>query len=54
MKVKVIKKFLDKEEKKNRKVGEIFETSEKRFKEINSTSWGILVEKTSKKLSKEK
>lgn len=36
MKVKVIQKFRDKETRKVRLVGEVFECSDKRFKEIES------------------
>lgn len=44
MRVKVIKKFIDKKEGKVREVGEVFDTTKKRFEEINSTSFGFLVE----------
>ena len=44
MKVKTIKKFRDLKEKKVREKGEIFEVNKKRFEEINSTSFGVLVE----------
>lgn len=44
MRVKVIKKFIDKKEGKVREVGEVFDITKKRFEEINSTSFGFLVE----------
>lgn len=44
MKVKAVKKFRDLKEKKVRQEGEIFEVTKKRFEEINSTSFGVLVE----------
>lgn len=44
MKVKALKKFKDVKERKLRKKGEVFSVTEKRFKEINSSSFGILVE----------
>lgn len=44
MKVKTLIKFKDLKESKTRKVGEEFEVTKKRFKEINSTKHGILVE----------
>lgn len=45
MRVKVVTEFIDlKNNKKRRKVGEIFEVTKKRFEEINSTSFGFLVE----------
>ena len=45
MRVKVVTEFIDlKNNKKRRKVGEIFEVTKKRFEEINSTSYGFLVE----------
>ncbi len=45
MKVKVIREFIDlKNNKKKRKVGEILEVTQDRFKELNSTSFGILVD----------
>lgn len=45
MRVKVVTKFIDlKNNKKRRKVGEIFDVTNERFKELNSTSFGVLVE----------
>lgn len=45
MRVKVVTEFIDlKNNKKRRKVGEIFEVTKKRYEEINSTSFGFLVE----------
>ncbi len=44
MRVKTIVKFKDLKEKKLREVGEEFEVSKERFKEINSTKYGQLVE----------
>lgn len=44
MKVRTLKLFNDLQSKKLRKANEIFEVSEKRLGEINSTSYGTLVE----------
>ena len=45
MKVKVVREFIDlKNNKKKRKVGEILEVTQDRFKELNSTSFGVLVD----------
>lgn len=44
MRVKTIKSFIDLKEKKIRKEKEEFEVTKERFKEINSTSHGKLVE----------
>lgn len=44
MNVKVLKTFKDQKGKAIRKIGETFEVTEKRFKEINTTTHGILVE----------
>ena len=44
MKVKVIKQFRNKYSKKIHKVGDILDISDKRFKEMNSTKHGDLVE----------
>lgn len=45
MRVKVVREFIDlKNNKKRRKVGEIFDITQERFKELNSTSFGVLVE----------
>lgn len=44
MKVKVIKKFKNKYSKGIHNIGDILDISDKRFEEINSTSYGILVE----------
>lgn len=45
MRVKVVTEFIDlKNNKKRRKVGEIFDVTNERFKELNSTSFGVLVE----------
>lgn len=45
MKVRVLRDFIDlKNNKKRRKVGEIFDVTNERFKELNSTSFGVLVE----------
>ena len=44
MRVKVVREFIDlKNNKKKRKVGEILEVTQDRFKELNSTSFGVLV-----------
>ena len=45
MRVKVVREFIDlKNNKKKRKVGEIFDVTQDRFKELNSTSFGVLVD----------
>jgi hypothetical protein len=45
MRVKVVREFIDlKNNKKRRKVGEIFDVTNERFKELNSTSFGVLVD----------
>ena len=45
MRVKVVREFIDlKNNKKKRKVGEILEVSQDRFRELNSTSFGVLVD----------
>jgi len=44
LKIIAIRKFKDLKEKKVREKGEAFEATKKRFEEINSTSFGILVE----------
>lgn len=45
MKVRVLRDFIDlKNNKKRRKVGEVFDVSKERFEELNSTSFGVLVE----------
>ncbi|HUM43108.1 MAG TPA: hypothetical protein PKI14_09185 [Fervidobacterium sp.] len=45
MRVKVVKEFIDlRNNKKKRKVGEILEVTQDRFKELNSTSFGVLVD----------
>lgn len=49
MKVKVIKEFVDKKENTLRKVNEEFIASKERVEEINSTSFGVLVEEIEEK-----
>ena len=44
MKVKVLKNFRDKHTKRNYKIGEVIEVNQRRFEEINSTAFGVLVE----------
>lgn len=45
MRVKVVREFIDlKNNKKRRKVGEIFDVTNERFKELNNTSFGKVVE----------
>lgn len=44
MKVKTVKPFLDKKAGVTRNLGDAFAISEERYKEINSTKFGILVE----------
>lgn len=45
MKAKVKRNFVNKYSKNLHEKGDILEISEKRFEEINSTKYGILVEK---------
>lgn len=45
MKAKVIANFKDKHTKALHKIGETIEITDKRFEEINSTAYGIFVEK---------
>ena len=49
MKAKVIKKFKDLKEKKHREIGDTFEVSPTRLKEINSTRYGKLVAEVKEK-----
>ncbi|WP_236910190.1 hypothetical protein [Clostridium sp. Cult3] len=44
MKAKVLRTFNDVKGNKIRKKGEIFEVTKKRYEEINSTSYGTLIE----------
>lgn len=44
MKARVLRTFNDVKGKKIRKKGEIFEVTKKRYEEINSTSYGVLIE----------
>ena len=48
MKAKVIRKFKDKNTNKIHGMGEEIKITEKRFEEINSTSFGVFVEKIEK------
>lgn len=52
MKAKAIVKFRDLKEKKLRQIGEEFEVSKERFKEINSTKYGVLVEEVKEEKKK--
>ena len=52
MKVKTIVKFKDLKEKKLREAGEEFEVSKERYKEINSTKFGVLVEEVKEEKKK--
>lgn len=45
MVVKAVKVFHDKKEGVTRNVGDTFTVSEERYKELNSTQFGVLVEK---------
>lgn len=49
MKVKVLRVFKNKYSKKTHKKGDILEVTKNRFKEINSTEHGVLVEEISEK-----
>ncbi|WP_337970292.1 hypothetical protein [Virgibacillus salexigens] len=49
---KTIKRFYDKKEKKHRVVNEQFEVSAVRFKDINSTKFGKLVEEVKNEFPK--
>lgn len=53
MKVKVIKPFRDLKEKKKRNEKDVFEVTQARFKEINGSKHGILVEEVKEKPKKE-
>jgi hypothetical protein len=53
LKVKAIKQFIDLKENVRRKPGEEFEVTQARFKEINSTKHGVLVEKVEEPKTKE-
>lgn len=44
MKVRALEQFNDMTEKVMRRKGDIFNVTEKRFEEINSTSFGVLIE----------
>lgn len=44
MKVKALIKFKDLKVKKDIEKGSIFETTKERFEQLNSTSWGVIVE----------
>jgi hypothetical protein len=54
LKVKVLRTFRNKYSKKIHKKGDILDISKKRFEEINSTSFGILVEEIKEKKSTKK
>jgi len=45
MKVRVVKKFVDKYTKQVYEIGQIIDITHERYEEINSTAHGILVEK---------
>ena len=49
MKVKVVKKFIDKYTKEVYETGQIIDITHERYEEINSTAHGILVEKLDKR-----
>lgn len=54
MRVKVLKTFRDKETQTLHRKGTEIEIIKKRFEEINSTSFGVLVEEISEKKSTKK
>lgn len=54
MKVKVLRSFINKYSKKRHEKGDILDITEKRFKEINSTKYGTLVEEVKEKKSTKK
>lgn len=54
MKVQALEQFNDLTERVMRRKGDIFNTTEKRFGEINSTSFGVLVEAVEEKEPEEK
>jgi len=54
MKAKVLKPFIDKKEGVVRSVGDTFILSKERYKEINSTKFGELVEAVVQETSKSK
>lgn len=45
MRARVVKLYRDKNSKRYRKIGEVIKMSEERFEEINSTSFGIFLER---------
>jgi len=53
MKAKVIDTFRDKYTKENYKKGQVIEVSKRRFEEMNSTAFGVLVEAVSEKPKQE-
>lgn len=53
MKAKVIDTFRDKYTKENYKKGQVIEVSKRRFEEMNSTAFGVLVEAVSEKPEQE-
>ncbi len=54
MKARVLKPFIDKKEGVVRSVGDTFILSKERYKEINSTKFGRLVEAVAQETSKSK
>lgn len=54
MKAKVLKPFVDKKEGVTRKLGDTFDVSAERLKEINSTEFGVLVEAVAEETAKPK
>ena len=51
MKVKVLKRFRNKYSKKIHEKGDVLDITKKRFEEINSTSFGVLIEEIKEKKS---
>jgi hypothetical protein len=52
MKAQVVKEFRDKNTKELQKVGTEIEVTKKRFEEINSTAFGVLIEEIKKEPTK--
>lgn len=53
MKAKVMQIYIDKYSKKEYKKGEVIEISQERFEEMNSTSFGIIVEEIAEEIKEE-
>lgn len=54
MKVKVMKRFIDKDTNLLQEIDTEIEVTKKRYEEINSTSFGVFLEEVKKKTTKKK